>query len=117
MKFSCQECNAQYVLPDEKIGERGVQVRCKRCGHVNLVQRTATQRISEALEEQPLAQLELSDSSPERSSIEAMDSMFDAIFDPKETSVATPELSGDDEPTLDPSSTAQQPEATQEHMT
>jgi predicted Zn finger-like uncharacterized protein len=114
MKFSCEKCDAQYVLPDEKIGERGVQVRCKRCGHVNLVQRTATQRISEVLEEQPLAQLELSESSTERSSIEAMDSMFDAIFDPKDAAQSTPELSVDNEPTLDPSSVSAEPEPTRD---
>ena len=79
-------------------------------GHVNLVQRTANQRIAEALEEQPLAQLELSESNTESSSIEAMDSMFDAIFDPSDTSGATPQLSVDDEPTLDPSVVEREPE-------
>ena len=34
MKFYCDQCNAQYFIADEKIGAKGVKVRCKRCGHV-----------------------------------------------------------------------------------
>jgi len=109
MKFSCEECSAQYVLPDEKIGERGVQVRCKRCSYVNTVQRTASQRISEVLEGQPLAHLELTDSSAEGSPVDAMDSMFDAIFDPEDAATSSVALTIDDEPTLDPSITPQEP--------
>lgn len=34
MKFSCDDCGAQYMIADEKIGTRGVKVRCKKCAHV-----------------------------------------------------------------------------------
>jgi predicted Zn finger-like uncharacterized protein len=34
MKFSCDDCGAQYMIADEKIGPRGVKVRCKKCAHV-----------------------------------------------------------------------------------
>ena len=34
MKFRCQECNAQYQIADEKLGKKGVRVRCKKCGEV-----------------------------------------------------------------------------------
>ncbi|MBT6433287.1 MAG: DUF4339 domain-containing protein, partial [Deltaproteobacteria bacterium] len=109
MKFSCQQCSAQYVLPDEKIGERGVRVRCKRCSYVNLVQRSTGERISEALEEQPLAHLELSESSTKARPADAMDSMFDAIFDPEDAKTPAPSLAIDDEPKLDTSDSAPEP--------
>ncbi|MCA9553505.1 MAG: zinc-ribbon domain-containing protein, partial [Myxococcales bacterium] len=34
MKFTCDSCGAQYLIADEKIGPRGVKVRCKKCSHV-----------------------------------------------------------------------------------
>ena len=34
MKFSCEQCNAHYQIQEEKLGPRGVRVRCKRCGFV-----------------------------------------------------------------------------------
>ncbi len=34
MKFTCDSCGAQYLIADEKIGARGVKVRCKKCTHV-----------------------------------------------------------------------------------
>lgn len=34
MKFSCDSCNAQYMIADEKIGTKGVKVRCKKCAFV-----------------------------------------------------------------------------------
>ncbi|MBX2812063.1 MAG: zinc-ribbon domain-containing protein [Myxococcales bacterium] len=37
MKFSCDACGAQYQISDEKLGVRGVKVRCKRCEHMLIV--------------------------------------------------------------------------------
>ena len=37
MKFECDSCNAQYMIADEKVGKRGVKVKCKRCSHVIVV--------------------------------------------------------------------------------
>ncbi|RME22439.1 MAG: DUF4339 domain-containing protein, partial [Deltaproteobacteria bacterium] len=37
MKFACDSCGTQYLISDEKVGSRGVKVRCKRCGNVVLV--------------------------------------------------------------------------------
>jgi|GEM_PF-5750810 len=31
MKFICRQCQAQYQIADEKIGKKGVKVRCKKC--------------------------------------------------------------------------------------
>ena len=41
MKFTCDSCGAQYMISDEKVGPSGVKVRCKKCGNVVLVRRTA----------------------------------------------------------------------------
>jgi len=37
MKFFCDQCNAQYFIADEKVGEKGVKVRCKRCENVIII--------------------------------------------------------------------------------
>lgn len=37
MKFSCDNCGAQYMIADEKVGPRGVKVRCKKCSHIIVV--------------------------------------------------------------------------------
>jgi len=39
MKFTCDSCNAQYMISDEKVGPTGVKVRCKKCGNVVVVRR------------------------------------------------------------------------------
>ena len=38
MKFVCDQCNAQYMIADEKVGSKGVRVRCKKCSNVIHVQ-------------------------------------------------------------------------------
>jgi predicted Zn finger-like uncharacterized protein len=40
MRFVCDSCRAQYMISDEKVGARGVKVRCKKCGHVIHVRRS-----------------------------------------------------------------------------
>ena len=37
MKFRCDQCNAQYMIADEKVGKKGVKVRCKKCGFVIII--------------------------------------------------------------------------------
>jgi predicted Zn finger-like uncharacterized protein len=41
MKFTCDRCDAQYMISDEKVGPNGVKVRCKKCSNVILVRRAA----------------------------------------------------------------------------
>ena len=41
MKFSCDRCDAQYMISDEKVGPKGVRVRCKKCGNVIPVRRVS----------------------------------------------------------------------------
>lgn len=40
MRFVCESCRAQYMINDEKVGPKGVKVRCRKCGYVILVKRT-----------------------------------------------------------------------------
>ena len=96
MKFSCEKCGANYLLPDEKIGERGVRVRCKRCEHINTVQRTIGRVATDSIEEQALGSLELGvsgvdgqrDVDFQSASNAQMDAMFDSIFQPGQTQQA-----------------------------
>ena len=39
MRFSCEGCDAKYMISDDKVGPSGVKVRCKKCGHVTLVRK------------------------------------------------------------------------------
>lgn len=39
MRFVCDSCRAQYMISDEKVGPKGVKVRCKKCSYVILVRR------------------------------------------------------------------------------
>ncbi|MGQ0507406.1 MAG: adventurous gliding motility protein GltJ [Myxococcaceae bacterium] len=39
MRFVCDSCRAQYMISDEKVGAKGVKVRCKKCGYVILVRK------------------------------------------------------------------------------
>jgi len=50
MRFRCDQCNAQYAIADEKVGDKGVRVRCKKCGHIITV-RPATEQ-DEDIQEQ-----------------------------------------------------------------
>jgi len=34
MRFRCESCAAQYAIADEKLGQKGVRVRCKKCGEI-----------------------------------------------------------------------------------
>jgi|GEM_PF-1784230 len=53
MKFTCDSCGAQYLIADEKIGARGVKVRCKKCSHVIILRPTG---FPEAATEKPQAE-------------------------------------------------------------
>jgi predicted Zn finger-like uncharacterized protein len=48
MKFSCENCQAQYMISDEKVGPSGVRVRCKKCQHINLIKPLAYGGAAEA---------------------------------------------------------------------
>ena len=37
MKFVCDNCQAQYLIADEKVGSRGVKVKCKKCQNTIVV--------------------------------------------------------------------------------
>ncbi len=48
MKFECDSCHAQYMIADEKLGTRGVKVKCKRCSHVIIVRPVAASDAGDA---------------------------------------------------------------------
>ncbi|MBK6684916.1 MAG: zinc-ribbon domain-containing protein [Deltaproteobacteria bacterium] len=37
MKFTCDSCGAQYQIADEKLGAKGVKVRCRKCSYLIIV--------------------------------------------------------------------------------
>jgi predicted Zn finger-like uncharacterized protein len=37
MRFVCDSCRAQYMISDDKVGAKGVKIKCKKCGHMILV--------------------------------------------------------------------------------
>ncbi len=41
MRFACDSCGAQYMIADEKVGVRGVKVKCKKCGNMIVVKPAA----------------------------------------------------------------------------
>jgi predicted Zn finger-like uncharacterized protein len=46
MRFVCESCRAQYMINDEKVGPKGVKVRCRKCGYVILVKRDAAKSVA-----------------------------------------------------------------------
>ena len=52
MRFVCDSCRAQYMISDEKVGPKGVKVRCKKCGFVILVQKPEPATVGELAETQ-----------------------------------------------------------------
>lgn len=34
MNFSCDKCGRKYSIPDDRVGDKGVKIRCKHCSHV-----------------------------------------------------------------------------------
>ncbi|MCB9653119.1 MAG: zinc-ribbon domain-containing protein [Deltaproteobacteria bacterium] len=41
MIVQCEKCRTKFRIPDEKVTEKGVKVRCSRCAHVFLVARAS----------------------------------------------------------------------------
>lgn len=48
MKFTCDSCGAQYMIGDEKLGQRGVKVRCKKCSYVIILRPAGYQPLKKA---------------------------------------------------------------------
>ncbi len=46
MRFVCESCRAQYMINDEKVGPKGVKVRCRKCGYVILVKRSDAPKVT-----------------------------------------------------------------------
>lgn len=41
MKFTCSECESRYNIPDQRVAGKILQIRCKKCGHINSVDGSA----------------------------------------------------------------------------
>src|SRR5688572_192226 len=41
MIVKCDQCQTRFKIPDEKVTEKGVKVRCTKCQHTFRVKRTA----------------------------------------------------------------------------
>ncbi len=39
MRFVCENCRRRYEIKDEKVAPKGVNVKCRNCGHVNHVKK------------------------------------------------------------------------------
>jgi predicted Zn finger-like uncharacterized protein len=48
MKVTCDSCNAQYTIADDKVSGRRVKVKCKSCGNTLVVDGTALGRQAQA---------------------------------------------------------------------
>ena len=57
MRFACDNCHAQYIINDEKVGPKGAKLHCKKCGQVIVVRRPEA---SAAAEPAPAANAEVS---------------------------------------------------------
>src|SRR5260370_13106559 len=42
MRFACDNCHAQYIINDEKVGPKGAKLHCKKCKQVILVRMPET---------------------------------------------------------------------------
>src|ERR1700687_6062692 len=42
MRFTCDNCHAQYIIKDEKVGPNGAKLHCKKCSQVIFVRRPET---------------------------------------------------------------------------
>jgi predicted Zn finger-like uncharacterized protein len=39
MRFVCENCRRRYEIKDEKVAPKGVNVKCRNCGHINHVKK------------------------------------------------------------------------------
>jgi predicted Zn finger-like uncharacterized protein len=90
MRFVCDSCRAQYMISDDKVGAKGVKVRCKKCDFVILVRRPEAAELERTqLVANPLAAAEAAMAAagggtpaPEGSLFEgATEDEFGAVFD------------------------------------
>lgn len=55
MIVKCEQCQTRFRIPDEKVTEKGVKVRCTKCHNTFRVKRAAGEAASEAVAEVPSA--------------------------------------------------------------
>ena len=62
MRFRCESCGAQYAISDDKLGKKGVKVRCKKCSNIITVRPPSPEpESSEEDSQEPVAEEEQRD--------------------------------------------------------
>lgn len=109
MRFVCDSCRTQYMISDDKVGAKGIKVRCKKCSFVISVRRpeAAAQPDFERtqLVANPLAQADAASSGSSGEATPPDGSLFDgatddelgAVFD-QMLSTGPQQMSGGSEP-------------------
>jgi len=80
MRFSCENCGAQYMLSDEKVGPKGVKVRCKKCGSIVAVKRPPSEAVEIAPAPPPPAVGSAPGEGPEPTLERELGHAFDSAF-------------------------------------
>ena len=70
MRFTCGECNAQYMISDDKVGGKGVRVRCKKCGNIVTVRPKSEGEPTEPEREDTQVSDAPDDSLPEKTTVD-----------------------------------------------
>lgn len=100
MRFVCESCRAQYMINDEKVGPKGVKVRCRKCGYVILVKRSDAAKPAAAITAAPMTSLADPD---DGNATQVMQTQMGLDAEPKTEIMSqalvglTDSLSGDDE--------------------
>src|SRR5689334_10185310 len=50
MKISCEACGAKYSIADDKVADRTLKVRCKKCSHVIIVRAASAAPVATVVE-------------------------------------------------------------------
>ena len=46
MKIVCDSCGAKYQIADDKVAGKAFKLKCKKCGHIIVVNRSASEASS-----------------------------------------------------------------------
>src|SRR5262245_11942105 len=94
MRFVCDSCRAQYMISDDKVGAKGVKVRCKKCGYVILVRRADSTQVASMPQGGP-EMAAASGSLPTEPTYDRPTRPHDALSDPSASPPPNPSLADD----------------------
>jgi predicted Zn finger-like uncharacterized protein len=113
MRFACDNCHAQYIINDEKVGPKGAKLHCKKCKQVILVRMPETsaapEPVSTANTEPSPPQAPLTSNNPSAATIleglgdDEIGAAFDLAFEAADGSAPMPTESSSPPPeAMDP---------------